>query len=96
MNAPDVLERARSIGVWSDWVLLVQKEAKTSSRFRGPTRELRRSKLREQGAHQACERTQWFRKSKEYRRVAKLGALVQKEAKTNEPISRAYDRAKKE
>jgi hypothetical protein len=30
MNAPDVLERARSIGVWSDWALLVQKEAKTN------------------------------------------------------------------
>jgi hypothetical protein len=30
MNAPDVLERARSIGVWSNWVLLVQKEAKTN------------------------------------------------------------------
>jgi hypothetical protein len=30
INALDVLERARSIGVGSDWALLVQKEAKTN------------------------------------------------------------------
>jgi hypothetical protein len=30
MNAPDVLEGARSIGVGSNWALLVQKEAKTN------------------------------------------------------------------